>query len=353
MFFWKIDEETIRCLINKEEIVQMGFDLEALGSDSDVMEEFLNTIVHNSKSFIKWNTDNGIQNYVARALPSDQFLITISCTLQDEAIDRDLDQIEKMTSALQDKISIERINQIRAMDGEEKAREFEALARDLHNVCMGNTEEESAENTENAHGSRTDTEMYQEIIRQKGEDGKAAQAVLDAPGTADDAADADDPAGLDHEGGRDDTDDKAADGGQVKTAVAASRPGQPQPGQPAGAGAGAGTAGTGGSNAKGQPRPYIPAQKLVFKDFRNLLDFCSLLNEQFFIPSTLYRNKEEYILLVDFPPEMDNSRIISFMITAEEYGAQCSNQKYDGYYLSEHGKVIIKDRGIETLYSMI
>ena len=30
MFFWKIDDETIRCLINKEEIGQMGFDLKEL-----------------------------------------------------------------------------------------------------------------------------------------------------------------------------------------------------------------------------------------------------------------------------------------------------------------------------------
>ena len=34
MFFWKIDDETIRCLINKEEIGQMGFDLKELGEDN-------------------------------------------------------------------------------------------------------------------------------------------------------------------------------------------------------------------------------------------------------------------------------------------------------------------------------
>ena len=28
MFFWKIDDETIRCLIHKEEISNMGFDLQ-------------------------------------------------------------------------------------------------------------------------------------------------------------------------------------------------------------------------------------------------------------------------------------------------------------------------------------
>ena len=88
-FFWKIDDETIRCLINKEEIGQMGFDLNELSSDNDLMEEFLNAIIASSKNYINWNTDNGVQNYIARALPSEQFLITISCTFQDVAIDRD------------------------------------------------------------------------------------------------------------------------------------------------------------------------------------------------------------------------------------------------------------------------
>ena len=89
MFFWKIDDETIRCLINKEEIGQMGFDLKELGEDNEQMEEFLNAVIADSKNYIEWNTENGVQNYIARALPSEQFLITISCTFQDVAIDRD------------------------------------------------------------------------------------------------------------------------------------------------------------------------------------------------------------------------------------------------------------------------
>ena len=49
---------------------------------------------------------------------------------------------------------------------------------------------------------------------------------------------------------------------------------------------------------------------------------------------------------------MDNSKIITFMITAEEYGAECSNQRLEGYYLSEHATLLIKDKAVETLYRM-
>ena len=67
MFFWQIDDETIRCLINIEELGQMGFDLNEFSSDNDLMEEFLNAIIANSKNYINWNTGNGVQNYIARA----------------------------------------------------------------------------------------------------------------------------------------------------------------------------------------------------------------------------------------------------------------------------------------------
>ena len=287
MFFWKIDDETIRCLINKEEIGQMGFDLNELSSDNDLMEEFLNAIIANSKNYINWNTDNGVQNYIARALPSEQFLITISCTFQDVAIDRDLDQIKKMTTALRERISDDRIDSIYSMSGEEKEREFEALAKDLHDVCMGNTTEKEKNETNETKEAETTG---------------AGNVSLETP----------------KDFAKDMASSKAAEQGGTEQAV----------------------------------RSHIPAQKLIFKEFRNLIDFCSLLNKDYFIPSSLYKDAEEYILLVEFPIEMDNSKIITFMITAEEYGAECSNQRLEGYYLSEHAKLLIKDKAVETLYRM-
>ncbi|MFQ9749054.1 MAG: adaptor protein MecA [Anaerobutyricum soehngenii] len=291
MFFWKIDDETIRCLINKEEIGQMGFDLNELSSDNDLMEEFLNAIIASSKNYINWNTDNGVQNYIARALPSEQFLITISCTFQDVAIDRDLDQIKKMTTALRERISDDRIDSIYSMSGEEKEREFEALAKDLHDVCMGNTtEKEEQENeTKRNKGARDDSGQGMYLSE------TALKTLLKVWHLH-----------------------KEAEQGGAEQAV----------------------------------RPHIPSQKLIFKEFRNLIDFCSLLNKDYFIPSSLYKDSEEYILLVEFPIEMDNSKIITFMITAEEYGAECSNQRLEGYYLSEHAKLLIKDKAVETLYRM-
>ena len=290
MFFWKIDDETIRCLINKEEIGQMGFDLNELSSDNDLMEEFLNAIIASSKNYINWNTDNGVQNYIARALPSEQFLITISCTFQDVAIDRDLDQIKKMTTALRERISDDRIDSIYSMSGEEKEREFEALAKDLHDVCMGNT-------TEKEEQEKNETNETKEA-----ETTGAGNVSLETPK-------------------------------DFAKGMASSKEAEQ-------------------GGAEQEVRPHIPSQKLIFKELRNLIDFCSLLNKDYFIPSSLYKDSEEYILLVEFPIEMDNSKIITFMITAEEYGAECSNQRLEGYYLSEHAKLLIKDKAVETLYRM-
>ena len=63
MFFWKIDDETIRCLINKEEIGQMGFDLKELGEDNEQMEEFLNAVIADSRIIL-----NGIQRMGCRII---------------------------------------------------------------------------------------------------------------------------------------------------------------------------------------------------------------------------------------------------------------------------------------------
>ena len=209
MFFWKIDDETIRCLINKEEIGQMGFDLKELGEDNEQMEEFLNAVIADSKNYIEWNTENGVQNYIARALPSEQFLITISCTFQDVAIDRDLDQIKKMTTALRERISDDRIDSIYSMTGEEKEREFESLARDLHDVCMGNASE-SEKDTEEAAKNVQNTSS--EVSYQQSAPTKPSGSTM-------------------------------TDKEKKQQAV----------------------------------RPHIPAQKLIFDNFHNLMDFCSLL----------------------------------------------------------------------------
>lgn len=288
MIFWKIDDETIRCLINKDEIGKMGFDLKELSKDNDLMEEFLNAVVEDSKNYIEWNTENGVQNYIARALPSEQFLITISCTFQDVAIDRDLDQIKKMTTALKERISDDRIDNIYSLTGDEKEREFEALARDLHDVCTGNVSEKDADN---AQKNAPEEATVSGLASVSGDISKTVSENVSSDHVSD-------------------------------------------------------------KNQKGQQtvRPHIPAQKLIFENFHNLLDFCSLLNKDYFIPSSLYKDAEKYILLVEFPLEMDNSQIITFMITAEEYGAECSNQRLEGYYLSEHAKLLIKDKAVETLY---
>lgn len=162
MFFWKIDDETIRCLIHKQEISNMGFDLQTLSTDNKQMEAFLNAIVESSHNYIDWHTENGIQNYIARSLPADQLLVTISCTFPDVAIDRDLDQIKKMTTALKDKITDERLAEIYALSGEEKEKAFEEISRDLQEACMGRVDVEEETQTVDEQPDATSQKEEQE-----------------------------------------------------------------------------------------------------------------------------------------------------------------------------------------------
>lgn len=138
MFFWKVDEETIRCLINKQEIGNMGFDVNEIAKDEHLMQDFLDAIIESSRDYVQWDTGNGVQNFNARALPADQFLLTISCTFMDDAIDKDLAQILKMTSALNHKISEERIRHILTLSGKDKEEAFRSLTKDLTEAVGAN-----------------------------------------------------------------------------------------------------------------------------------------------------------------------------------------------------------------------
>ena len=274
MYYWKLDEETIRCLINKNEIKTIGFDVQQLLNDNDQMHSFLDAIVKNSENYFDWHTENGVQNYVARSLPADQYLITISCTLQDEAIDRDLDQIKRMTSALNAKITDDRISEIYALSGEEKEKAFESLSKDLHNVCMGKIDDESLD----------------EGATQQQKTGRADEKMIDT----------------------DEADQKQSSPSGIT----------------------------------------LPVRQLSFREFSGLLSFCALLDKRMFLPSTLYKDQEEYILLVDLSHCEDDAQAVAFMITAEEYGAVGSALRYEDAYLSEHARLMIENDAIRVLCSM-
>ena len=274
MIYWKLDNQTIRCLINKEEISRMGFDLQAISTDAELMSEFLEAIVNDSHNYIDWNTDNGVQNYIANALPADQFLITITCTYPEDMINQDLKKIRRMIQALTSKISYERIDEVERLSGKDKEAAFIALSKDLKEVCSG------------------DPSALEEIDDSK-EDAPAGSNCI---GTG-----IRKPDGI-SEGGPGDTE--------------------------------------------------IPSQKITFGSMEEMMEFCSVLDAAYAYPSSLYRLKDEYILLVDFEGTEDEEAVVRFLISAEEYGAMCESSELSRYYILEHGERLIAEDAIGLLITM-
>lgn len=304
MLFWKIDDETIRCLINRDEISQMGYDLETLSEDHIQMDEFLDAIVRHSKNYLNWNTDNGIQTYAASPLPSDQFLLTISCTFADDMIDRDLDQIRKMTKAISGRITEDRIESIYNMTGEEKEEAFRDLARDLQQICSGNPD-----------GEEGDQEQSVEILSADPVEASQLSPIQDLKDLIEikdgDRKGETDPA----EQKEDPTSQKAWQDKESEERV-------------------------------------FPPKKMSFSHFSSLVSFVSVLNHNLYFPSSLYKDGDNYILLVSFPRGTTGAQASSFVLTAEEYGAVCSNQTYDASYYHEHGRLLIEKDGIRLLSTM-
>lgn len=304
MLFWKIDDETIRCLINRDEISQMGYDLETLSEDHIQMDEFLDAIVRHSKNYLNWNTDNGIQTYAASPLPSDQFLLTISCTFADDMIDRDLDQIRKMTKAISGRITEDRIESIYNMTGEEKEEAFRDLARDLQQICSGNPDGEEGDQEQSVEILSADPVEASQLSRIQ--DLKDLIEIKDG-----DRKDETDPA----EQKEDPTSQKAWQDKESEERV-------------------------------------FPPKKMSFSHFSSLVSFVSVLNHNLYFPSSLYKDGDNYILLVSFPRGTTGAQASSFVLTAEEYGAVCSNQTYDASYYHEHGRLLIEKDGIRLLSTM-
>lgn len=277
MVYWKIDEQTIRCLINKDEIDKMGFDLNAISRDASLMANFLDAIVDDSHKYIEWDTENGVQNYVARALPADQYLITISCTFQDDAINQDLDRIRQMFEILKKKVTEERIDHIRHMEGREKEEAFASLSKDLHDVCTGRVKEET---------NSKDDSVTSELTEEKKGDStvNAERKEIAAKSTKD--------------------------------------------------------------------NEVFPSQRITFDSMNSLLEFCSLLDDDFFYTSKLYRYKEEYSLFVEFDASDDKVGIITFLITAEEFGAKCESRYLEEFYYMEHAELLIEENAVEVLHSL-
>lgn len=283
MVYWKLDDETIRCLINKDEIGQMGFDLNEISHDSEIMSEFLNAIIDDSHKYIDWNAENGIQNFAARALPADQYLITISCTFKDQAINHDLNQIRRMFQALESKLTPERMKQIEEMAGEDKEKAFAALSKDLQDIFTGKTlKKEDASNDAKENTSET---IEIEMVNQETKEAVESIEISPVP-------------------------EKKAEGSDP-----------------------------------------LPAQRIIFHDMSALLEFISLLDKNYAFDSCLYRLEEEYNLVVDFKPEDDNVAVITFIITAEEFGADVKPLHYYEYYLREHGDLLIEEDAITVLRS--
>ena len=294
MYFWKIDEESIHCLINDSEIRDMGYDIKELSTSHDLMGRFLEEIVRNSFKYVHWNADNGIQTYVARALPAGQYLLTISCTFVDVAIDRDLDQIRMMTDAISEKITHERIDRIYSLEGEEKEKAFEALARDLHAICSG----EAVESEEDRSGDVKEA-------------GFGRQEDWSGPGAGEESV-------------------KRA--GKNERKKDQGRPEREENGR----------------------RQTASSGVYLFRS-RNLKDmtsFCAGLGRKFRLPSVLYRCGESYVLEVAFPGTMRKDEVLYCVMAGEEYGAEVKIDKYESNYLREHGTKVIGEDAINVLRTL-
>ncbi|RDY31045.1 adaptor protein MecA [Lachnotalea glycerini] len=83
-----------------------------------------------------------------------------------------------------------------------------------------------------------------------------------------------------------------------------------------------------------------------FANLSHLEQLCKSVKSQ--IPSSLYRNNEQYYLLTDFAG-MDQDVVNSFIVRAMEFAARIENNKLVLAYIKEHANHMLEKEAIDVL----
>lgn len=343
----------------------MGYDLDSITTDADTLESFLEKIVENSRQYIDWSTENGIQNYMARVLPADHYLITISCTFRDELIDRNVGQIRKMTESIIESITEERLGRIEALTGEDKERAFSELAKDLYNICNGLEEDsedfddegrgpgwEPGQNIAATHDPAdfSDPDNYGDLS------GYGDYSVYDSHSKYGDPSGYDSP-GKYGESSVHDSHSKYGDSnGYGNPGKYGTQGGHGNPRNlkdPSDMLAAMTSQNPDDTKNTLKKEGTLPDRKLVFSSLDEIITFTGILKKDMLYTSSLYKTEDTYVLLVRFDQCKKDSDAVHFILAAEEYGGRCYPVRFDEAYMMEHGKVLIKENALDSLSMMV
>lgn len=145
MTFWKVSDTRIGCRITMQEIKDMGFEFQELSKERQKTAEFLGRILESARDALKIELPDGVQSFTAQVLPDQSLLLVISCADINWEIDRNMEILENRIFAMNDIVESGKIDQVRSLEGQEKADAFNELMEEIEEILQSARDEEDEE----------------------------------------------------------------------------------------------------------------------------------------------------------------------------------------------------------------
>ena len=139
MVFARVNEHTIRCALNENEVIQMGYDIKELFQNQEQANKFMKEIIARASEAGYPITDE-YQEIQSMFLPNHQIILNITEVKPESQIDQFLQNFLNISDVVET-IGRERLEQIMDMTGEEKTQAFEQCMEDMKKIGEASMEE--------------------------------------------------------------------------------------------------------------------------------------------------------------------------------------------------------------------
>ena len=85
---------------------------------------------------MKIELPDGVQSFTAQVLPDQSLLLVISCADINREIDRNMEILENRIFAMNDIVESGKIDQVRSLEGQEKADAFNELMEEIEEILQ-------------------------------------------------------------------------------------------------------------------------------------------------------------------------------------------------------------------------
>lgn len=161
MRFKRINQDTIRCIITEEDMLEHGVDVEDFLRNRGNAREFLHEIVEKAAQEVGYEMQSGMLSMQVMPLPSNALAVTFS-EQNETSLSSLIENIKNALGGLESISAQEKLEELKDVSDEERAEVLEQFMQDIFGSVMEEESESEAGTTHKADkAEKTETETSQ------------------------------------------------------------------------------------------------------------------------------------------------------------------------------------------------